>query len=289
MSIGVLVGGRYRLLEQVGAGGMATVHRARDERLNRDVAVKLIGRRFAQDVSFVRCFRREAELCARVGHPNVVAVLDAGSAPRSFTVMEFVAGLDSGALLRDRAPLTPGETVHILAQVCDGLACVHDHGVLHRDVTPRNIVLTGPGGIAKLTDFGLATCAGDAVPTRPADLAGTPGYVAPEVLAGAAPTPQSDLYSLGAVAYRFLAGLPRLRRPDPDATSAMATADPRTPPLRKVRPDLAGALIRAVDRAMARSPEDRQPSAADFGAELIGAVSPPVAPRRGLTALPQAA
>jgi serine/threonine protein kinase len=162
--LGRLVGGRYRLLERVGAGGTATVYRAQDERLRRDVAVKVIRERGARDPLLVRHLRREAELCARLAHPNIVATLDAGVGPPDFIVMELVRGSDAGALLQRGGRLTPGRTVHVVAQVCDALAHAHDRDVVHHDVSPRNILIGHRDGTAKLADFGLACDALDVPP-----------------------------------------------------------------------------------------------------------------------------
>jgi serine/threonine protein kinase len=139
------VGGRYRLLEPLGTGRTAEVFRARDERLRRDVAVKVIAEALAHDPAAVRRFQREAELCARLAHRNVAAVFDAGSRPREYIVMELVSGPDLA---------TP--SVGALLQLCDALEHAHGRGVVHGDVMPRN-VLVGRDGTAKLIDFGHAT------------------------------------------------------------------------------------------------------------------------------------
>jgi eukaryotic-like serine/threonine-protein kinase len=249
---GRLVGGRYRLLERAGAGGMAIVYRAWDERLQRDVAVEVIAEPLARDPLFVWRFRQEAERCVRLAHPSIVAILDAGDQPRDFSVMEFVLGLDAGTLLQRRGRLTPDQTVHVIVQVCEALSYAHEHDVLHHDVSPGNILIRWPDGTAKLADFGLASDALDVPAGRVADITGTPGYVAPEILYSATPTPRSDLYSLGVVAYRLLAGPSRARPADPDATAPMATADPRRmPPLAQARPGLPRDLNEAVQQALA--------------------------------------
>jgi serine/threonine-protein kinase len=272
--LGRLLGGRYRLLERVGAGGMATVYRARDELLKRDVAVKVIVECRARDPLYVRRLRREAELCARLAHPNIVAILDAGVGPPEFIVMELVRGSDAGALLQRGGRLTPGRTVHVVAQVCDALAHAHDRDVVHHDVSPRNILIGHRDGTAKLADFGLACAALDVPALGAVDVTGTPGSVAPEILCGARPSPRSDLYSLGVVTYRLLTGPSPARSADPDATAPTATAGPPMPPLGEVRPDLARGLVEAVAQALAHDPDARQDSVAAFRAQLVGAQSP---------------
>ena len=267
---GLLIHDRYRLRERLGAGGMASVYRAHDELLDRDVAVKLIAERFAADPAHVERLRREARLCARLAHPNILAVLDAGVQPRDFIVMEFVDGFDAHRLVQRRGRLTPGQAVHVVAQICDALAHAHDRGVVHGDVSPSNILLRRADGRAKLADFGLASRTGEVVRTPAGELLGTPGYVAPEVLWGSEPTPRSDLYCLGAVAYRFLAGPTRLSAGDADATAPLMTAARPRPPLAEVCPDLPRGLAGAVQRALAFEPDSRQESVAEFRAQLIG-------------------
>jgi serine/threonine-protein kinase len=239
-----LYGGRYRLLDRLGAGGMAVVHRARDEWRGREVAIKVIGRHLRQDVLAVRRFRREAELGARLLHPNIVAVLGAGAEPHEFIVMELVLGQDAGRLLKQRGRQPLAAALRVVAQVADALQYTHDRGFVHGDVSPGNVVIREYDGTAKLADFGLAQGL-DACPTGPQDVAGTLAYMAPELLDGAAPSPRSDLYSLAAVAQALLT------------------------------PDLPPALADALRQALSPDPADRQPSVAEFRAQ---AASQPSAP-----------
>jgi serine/threonine-protein kinase len=199
-----VLGTRYRLLERLGSGGTADVYRACDERLKRDVAVKVIAGWLAEDPATVRRFRREAELCGRLAHPNVAAVLDAGNRPREYIVMELVDGQDAATLLKRDRPFTTVQAVGVVVQICEALEHVHGRGVVHGDVAPRNILIGERDGAAMLVDFGLAV---DRFGTpRQGHIMGTPGYVAPEIARGAGPSPQSDLYSLGVVGYRLLGG-----------------------------------------------------------------------------------
>jgi len=276
---GLLIHDRYRLLKRLGAGGMASVYRAHDELLDRYVAVKLIADRFAADPAHVERLHREARLCARLAHSNIPAVLDAGARPRDFIVMELVDGLDAYRLLHRRGRLTPGQAVHVLAQICDALTHAHDRGVVHGDVSPSNILLRRCDGAAKLADFGLACRTGEGAPTHAGELLGTPGHVAPEVLWGYEATPRSDLFCLGVVAYRFLAG--PTSAGDADATAPLMTAARPLPPLADVRSDLPRGLVAAVQRAVSVEPDSRQDSVAEFRAELIGQ-------RRRLSAAPSA-
>ena len=265
-SVGRLAGGRYRLLESIGAGGMGTVYRALDERLKREVAVKLITGRLARGPNAVERFRREAEFGARLAHPNIVAVFDAGSGPRDFIVMELVDGIDVSTLVRRQGPLTAGEAVHLIAQICDALTYAHERSVVHRDVSPGNVLVRLPDLTAKLGDFGVASDVRSAPAERRPDIVGTPGYVAPELVRGAPPSPRSDLYSLGLVAYRLLTVS---SAEDPEPTRPPATASPRIPPLAAIRPKLPRELCEAVDQALAREPSERQSSVAEFHAQLV--------------------
>jgi eukaryotic-like serine/threonine-protein kinase len=269
--LGRLVGGRYRLLERVGAGGMATVYRARDERLERHVAVKIIAERFVREPGYVRRFRREAQIHARLAHPNVVTVLDAGFTPRDFIVMELVEGINAGTMLKRGDRPSAGEAVHLVAQVCEGLAHAHDRGVIHQDVSPHNILIRSADATAKLADFGLASHSLDRSVRR--ETGGTPGYIAPEVLRGAPSSPSSDLYSLGVVAYKLLAApAPAPRAGAAVSTAPLVTAVARRVPLAEARPGLPRPLSEAVERAVADDPAARQESVADFHAELLAAV-----------------
>jgi eukaryotic-like serine/threonine-protein kinase len=187
----------------------------------------------------VRRFRREAELAARLSHPNVVAVLDAGAAPHPFIVMELIRGPNAAALAngRDQQPLVA--RLRALTQVAAGLQHTHDRGLIHGDVSPRNILISEHDGTAKLADFGLASAVEDGAGERLDDLGGTPGYVAPEVLGGAPPSRASDLYSLAAVA-------------------SLLIADP--PPR----------VGKALRQALSSDPARRQASVAEFRAALAG-------------------
>ncbi|HEX6652041.1 MAG TPA: serine/threonine-protein kinase [Thermoleophilaceae bacterium] len=243
-----LYGGRYRLIDRLGAGAMAVVHRARDERLRRDVAVKVLAQRFRQDMLAVRRFRREAELGARLWHPNVVAVLDAGAEPDPFIVMELVRGPHAAALAKGRAQQPLAAALRISTQVAAGLQHTHDHGLIHGDVSPGNVLVSEHDGTAKLADFGLASAVEDGAGERLGDLGGTPGYVAPEVLDGAPPSNASDLYSLAAVA-------------------SLLIEDP---------PPRVGEVLR---RALSSDPAGRQASVAEFRAGLAGHRIAPAWPR----------
>jgi serine/threonine-protein kinase len=250
---------------------MATVYRARDERLKRDVAVKVIADHLSREPIWVRRFRREAELCGGLAHPNIVGVLDAGVTPRDFIVMELIQGIDAAALVQRHGRLAAGHAVPILVQICDALSHAHDRDVVHRDVSPGNILITPPNGLAKLVDFGLSASPIDVAPGQTTSVSGTPGYMAPEILGGSPPSLLSDLYSLGVVAHSLLAGPSEGPAKDSYATAPQATSVARLPALAGVRPDLSPALVEAVEQALAHDPGARQRSVAEFRAQLASA------------------
>jgi serine/threonine-protein kinase len=245
-----LLEGRYRLLSLIGTGGMTNVYCALDELLKRRVAVKVLAQPLATNPRCVRRFRREAELWAGLAHPLIVAVFDAGAAPRPFIVMELVPGTTASALGHRTPVPTRDQAIGILAQIAKALAFAHEHDVIHRDVSPGNVLIRRSDGAPKLTDFGLACKAGEEGPHHGDDVAGTRGYMAPEVLRGEAATPLSDLYSLGALAYRLLAGSPERR-----------TAATQLP----------AAVADVIGRAVQEDPRARQSSVAEFRAQLLAA------------------
>jgi len=183
------VAGRYRLSGRLGAGGMSTVFLATDEVLERPVAVKLLAEHLAEDEAFVARFRREALAAARLAHPNIVQVFDSGEDPESgrhFIVMEYVDGPSCAEMLRETRSLTVDETVRIIRDACHGLEYAHRAGVVHRDVKPGNLLVTGDG-ILKLADFGIAKAAEQTRITQVGSVLGTAAYLSPEQAAGTRP------------------------------------------------------------------------------------------------------
>ena len=267
--LGRVVAGRYRLLEVLGAGGMATVYRARDERLRRQVAVKVIAPGLVHDAVAVRRLRREAELGAELTHTNIVTVFDAGVEPQDFIAMELVDGGDARSLARVTGRLTHEHAIDIVAPICDALHYAHDQHVIHGDVSDSNILIRQRDGLPKLADFGLACRTGQVPDDRRRRVTGTPGYIAPELLEGAAPSARSDLYSLAAVAQGLLVG-PVDRRPAHRGTTAPITGTSVRAALARKRPDLPRDLADAVQQALSPDPQARQASVAEFRAQLAG-------------------
>src|SRR5215472_6384862 len=205
----VVLGRRYALEEKIGAGGYSEVWRGTDVVLTRQVAIKLLHPGYAQCAEELARFRAEAQHAGALTHENIARVYDYGEPdpPQPpFLVMEFIDGPSLAGALAG-GPLDPARTMDIVAQTASGLHAAHLAGLVHRDVKPGNLLLA-PGGIVKITDFGIAHAAGSVPMTGTGQLIGTPGYLAPERAMGAQATAASDLYALGVVAYECLAGAP---------------------------------------------------------------------------------
>jgi eukaryotic-like serine/threonine-protein kinase len=278
------VGGRYVLRGILGRGGMATVHRARDEVLDRDVAVKLLHAHLASDPAFLDRFRREARAAAALSHPNVVAVHDWGETDEGpFLVLQLIDGPSLREVLRHRRRLHPEEVVSVLGPAAAGLAAAHAAGLVHRDVKPENLLL-GLDGTVRVTDFGLARAAASATSTFGTDvLVGSPHYLSPEAVRGEPLDPSADVYALGVVLFELLTGRPPFEADSPFATAVQHTSK-RVPPPSSLDPSLPAALDAVVARATSPARDDRYPDAAAFGAALTGAMPAGAAPLPGLFA-----
>ncbi|WKU44140.1 serine/threonine-protein kinase [Streptomyces sp. VNUA116] len=249
---GRVVAGRYRLLEQLGRGGMGVVWRARDEVLDRDVAVKevrapagLLDHEIRQ--LYVR-LEREARAAARIAHPHVVTVFDVASDEgRPWIVMELVRGLSLADALQAEGPLPPAHAAHIGAGVLAALRGAHAAGVLHRDVKPGNVLLANDGRVV-LTDFGIATVEGSSALTRTGELVGSPEFLAPERALGHPPGPASDLWSLGVTLYAAVEGVSPFRQDTPLSTMR-AVVDQQLP-----APVRAGALAPVLEGLLRKDP-----------------------------------
>jgi eukaryotic-like serine/threonine-protein kinase len=259
--IGNVLGNRYRLIELLGQGGMATIYRARDSQLERDVAVKVLRAEYGRDPDFSSRFRQEAQAAAALNHPNVVAVYDYGQDPAGpYIVMELVDGEDLASVIRRTGALPPRQAARIAAEVARALAAAHARGFVHRDVKPGN-VLVGRDGRVKVADFGIARAVAEAQMTLPGTTLGSVHYFSPEQARGEPATTSSDVYALGIVLFELLTG----RRPwegDSAASIAMARLSGPVPSPAGVRSGVPPALDAVVQRALARDPKDRFPTAA---------------------------
>ena len=269
---GALLGGRYRLVARVGAGGMGAVWQASDLVLDRPVAVKVLDPALRDDQPLKARLRREARAAARLAHPNVASVYDYGEDAGSgavFIVMELLSGETLAARLRREGALPPAVVATVGAQVAAALAAAHLAGVVHRDVKPGNVFLTRGGGV-KVLDFGIAATGWDPTKSSPDLLVGTPAYMSPERASGQEAGPAVDVYALGVVLYEALAGRPPFQADNPLALiSAHTTQMP--PPLTEVA-GVPRPLAAACEAALAKDPA-RRPSAAAL-TEALWALAP---------------
>ncbi|WP_435830575.1 protein kinase domain-containing protein [Polymorphospora rubra] len=286
LSPGVLLGNRYRLDERIAGGGMGDVWRGTDEVLGRTVAVKILLPSLVEEPGFAERFRGEARTMATINHPGVVDVYDYGSDQQiAFLVMEYVEGDALSRTLGRVGRLTPARTMALVAQAADALQAAHEKGIVHRDVKPGNL-LVRPNGTLVLTDFGIARSAMVAQLTAAGSVLGTASYISPEQAAGGTATPASDVYALGVVAYQCLSGHRPFEGDNPLAIAMMHVRD--TP--RPLPGDIPPPVRSIVDRAMAKDPGGRWPSASalavaarQVAAELSGQprpAGPPTAPNR---------
>ncbi|MGH9184049.1 MAG: protein kinase domain-containing protein [Acidimicrobiales bacterium] len=280
IATGHVVAGRYRLVRELARGGMAQVWEAVDDVLTRPVAIKILAPTLASDETFVTRFRQEAVAAARLSHPHIVSIYDTcGGGEVEAIVMELVRGTTLRQLLDERAPLPVGRAVEIATQVADALGHAHDHGLVHRDIKPGNILLADDRVL--VADFGIAkAAAGAADLTDAGQVIGTARYLSPEQVHGGAVDARSDVYALGVVLYEMLCGCPPFGGDSATAVAvARLTTDPAPP--RQLRADLPIELDQVVRRALARQPEQRYATAAELEGALaaVGAVAA-VRPRR---------
>jgi len=275
--------GPYEIVAVVGAGGMGEVYKARDTRLRREVALKILGEHGSGFPDRVRRFEQEARAASSLNHPNIVVVYDVGEAalsgapqPVPFFAMELVDGQPLRARLKSGSPRLQ-LVLDLATQLADGLARAHESGILHRDLKPSNILVTHDG-IVKIVDFGLAklreplirpsdTTTHDETNTTPGTLLGTVGYMSPEQVRGEEATPASDQFALGCVLYEMLTGRRAFARPSTAETiSAVLRDDPK--PISELRPDVPLPLHWIVQRCLSKEPTDRYAATRDLAHDL---------------------
>src|SRR5947208_2719182 len=255
MTAGRLLGGRYQVGERVGYGGMGEVHRGRDLRLGRHVAIKMLRTDLARDETFQIRFRREAQNAASLNHPAIVAVYDTGEerAPTGetipFIVMEFVNGRTLKEVLTAEGRLMPRRALEITADICAALEFSHRHGIIHRDIKPGNVMIT-PNGQVKVMDFGIARAlaSGATTMTQTSAVIGTAQYLSPEQARGEAVDARSDVYAAGCVLFELLVGHPPFVGDSPVSVAYQhVREDPRPPSQsnRDVTPATDATLLKA--------------------------------------------
>ncbi|HEX6903845.1 MAG TPA: protein kinase [Thermoanaerobaculia bacterium] len=266
--------GPYRLLREIGSGGMGTVYEAEDTRLRRRVAVKLLPPEYSREAQAKERFLREARAASAVDHPNLCTVHDVGESEGRLYI---VFALYEGETLRERirrGPLPPAEAREVALQVARGLARAHEAGIIHRDVKPANVMLPRRGE-AKILDFGIARLEEDDALTRTGAAWGTPAYMSPEQARGEPVDARADVWSLGVMLYEMAAG----RRP----SGGEGARDPE--PLERLRPDVPPELARVTARALSRDPAGRYPSAVELLADLESGATPALRGQPGRKAL----
>jgi eukaryotic-like serine/threonine-protein kinase len=273
---GTLLAGRYRLESKLGSGGMSTVYLARDETLERWVAIKLLHREVSDQPDQLERFRREARAVAQLSHPNVVAVIDAGEdGGFPFIVFEYVAGETLKARIDRAGGLPLDEAAAYAIEIGRGLAAAHAHRLVHRDVKPQN-VLIDPEGRAKVTDFGIARSLGSDGLTKTGRVLGTTDYVSPEQAMGHGVDARSDVYSLGVLLYEMLTGHPPFTAETVVGVAMKHVNDPM-PDVQESRPEASAALARVVEKATQKDPRRRYADMNAMLADLEGALEVEVA------------
>ena len=264
---------RYELGEILGFGGMSEVHLARDQRLHRDVAVKVLRADLARDPSFYLRFRREAQNAAALNHPAIVAVYDTGEAetpngPLPYIVMEYVEGVTLRDIVHTEGPMEPQRAIEVIADACQALNFSHQHGIIHRDVKPANIMISKAGAV-KVMDFGIARALADASNvTQTAAVIGTAQYLSPEQARGEKVDARSDVYSLGCVLYEMLTGEPPFVGDSPVAVAYQHVREDPVPPSQRhegISPELDAVVL----KALAKNPDNRYQTAAEMRADLV--------------------
>ena len=264
-----MVDSRYRILNRIGSGGMADVYRAQDTHLGREVAIKMLHRRFSADEDFVERFRREASSAASLQHPNVVNVFDRGEHDGTYYIaMEHLSGSTLKQLIDAEAPLDQERAIDLGIQVLKAAGFAHRRSVIHRDLKPHNVIVGGDG-TAKVTDFGIAR-AGASEMTETGSIMGTAQYLSPEQAQGHSVSPASDIYSIGVLLYEALAGQVPFHG-ESAVSIALKHLNEPPPPLSRRRPDIHPDLERVVVRALAKDPAQRYTSAEEMIAALEAA------------------
>ncbi|MGO9928908.1 MAG: Stk1 family PASTA domain-containing Ser/Thr kinase [Mycobacterium sp.] len=265
---------RYELGEILGFGGMSEVHLARDVRLHRDVAVKVLRADLARDPSFYLRFRREAQNAAALNHPSIVAVYDTGEAetptgPLPYIVMEYVDGVTLRDIVHTDGPLPPRRAIEIIADACQALNFSHQNGIIHRDVKPANIMISAANAV-KVMDFGIARAIADSgnSVTQTAAVIGTAQYLSPEQARGDPVDARSDVYSLGCVLYEILTGEPPFTGDSPVAVAYQHVREDPVPPSKR-HEGISADLDAVVLKALAKNPENRYQTAAEMRADLV--------------------
>ncbi|NQG97363.1 Stk1 family PASTA domain-containing Ser/Thr kinase [Streptococcus suis] len=273
IQIGKIYAGRYRIVKQIGRGGMADVYMARDLILDgEEVAVKVLRTNYQTDQIAIQRFQREARSMAELDHPNIVRITDIGEEDgQQYLAMEYVNGLDLKKYIKDFAPLSNDDAVRIMGQILLAMRMAHTRGIVHRDLKPQNVLLT-QDGTAKVTDFGIAVAFAETSLTQTNSMLGSVHYLSPEQARGSKATVQSDIYAMGIILFEMLTG----RIPydgDSAVTIALQHFQKPLPSVREENPAVPQALENVVMKATAKKLSDRYKSVAEMYADLASALS----------------
>lgn len=288
MNTPVLLNNRYQLVEKIGTGGMALVYRARDTMLERNVAIKILREDYSRDPEFQSRFRLEAKAAANLSHPNIVTVHDFGfDHGQLFIVMEHMPGTDLKTYLDNLGRFRPEDAIPLVVQACAGIGYAHRAGLVHCDVKPHNMLVT-PDQRLKVTDFGIARALASIHPDEKSSVVwGSPLYFSPEQASGLAPTPASDVYSLGVVLYELLTGqTPFTGRTAEQLAIMHREVTPRPPSA--LNPAISPALDQIVMKTLAKEPVARYRTADQLGRVLLSFGNTRAAPALQLTPEPAA-
>jgi len=265
----ILLSNRYQLLQPIGSGGMSVVYKAIDEMLERVVTVKILRENYASDSKFRERFKQEAKAAANLSHPNIVTVYDFGfDDGKVFIVFEYIDGTDLKTLIRKKAPFDTQEALNLMTQACAGVGYAHRAGLVHCDIKPHNMLVSHDSRL-KVTDFGIARALATIHPDEKSDVIwGSPHYFSPEQATGNAPSPASDVYSLGVILYEVLTGKLPFEASEASELARMHRQD-KPVPLRQINPTIPEPLEEITLKVLSKEPSSRYRTADQLGRVLL--------------------
>lgn len=267
LELGTMLSGRYEVLKRVGSGGMADVYMAKDHKLNRNVAVKVLKSEYVEDEKFLKKFETEAQAVARLSHPNIVNIYDVGIEDGiNYIVMELAEGITLKEYIRKKGYLSPKETVEISTQIASAISHAHKNHIIHRDIKPQNILVSDTG-IIKVTDFGIAKATSSNTVTSTATAMGSVHYISPEQAKGRFCDEKSDIYSLGITMYEMVTGHVPFDHENGVTIALMHLQNEITPPS-QIRDGMPDSLEKIILKCTMKKPEERYQTADDLIADL---------------------
>lgn len=267
LELGTMMSGRYEVLKRVGSGGMADVYMAKDHKLNRNVAVKVLKSEYVEDEKFLKKFETEAQAVARLSHPNIVNIYDVGIEDGiNYIVMELAEGITLKEYIRKKGYLSPKETVEISTQIASAISHAHKNHIIHRDIKPQNILVSDTG-IIKVTDFGIAKATSSNTVTSTATAMGSVHYISPEQAKGRFCDEKSDIYSLGITMYEMVTGHVPFDHENGVTIALMHLQNEITPPS-QIRDGIPDSLEKIILKCTMKKPEERYQTADDLIADL---------------------